>query len=259
MSKCSLVDPKAHRSLTPVNRCYCDNTIRSPGSKASSGCDMTCSGNSTEFCGGPNRLTLYESSSSSPPAVPGIPAGWSNLGCFTDNGGARTLSTQQEVPGGYTNMTIEGCLGVCTNQGYVYGGVEYSQECYCGNAILNGGACADQSSCYMPCKGDTAETCGGPNRLNVYFAESSQSSCAVQPTSSSSSTSSTSISAPVSETVCNKFEHDIVVEYDCVFEYGNIFEHNPVFEYGHTFEYGMASSTSTSTSTGETMHTAWVN
>jgi hypothetical protein len=236
----------SHRPLTRVNRCYCDNTIRSPGSKASSGCDMTCSGNSTEFCGGPNRLTLYESSSPSTPGIPGIPAGWSDLGCFTDNGGARTLGTQQEVPGGYTNMTVERCLGVCANQGYAYGGVEYSQECYCGNAILNGGACADQSSCYMPCKGNTAETCGGPNRLNVYFAGSSQSSCAVRPTPSSSSTSITSSSAPV--LVTSATSSSTISSSSSI-----------VVSSSTTLSSSTIISSSTSTSTGEIMHAPWTD
>lgn len=216
---------------------------------------MTCSGNSTEFCGGPNRLTLYESSSLSSPGVPGIPAGWSDLGCFTDNGGARTLGTQQEVPGGYTNMTIEGCLGVCTNQGYAYGGVEYSQECYCGNAILNGGACADQSSCYMPCKGNTAETCGGPNRLNVYYAGSSQSSCAVRPTSSSTigTSTSSSTSGPVtsatSSTISSFSLSTSTVSLSSI----------TTLPSSTTSPSGTIPSSSTSTSTSEIVHGPWID
>lgn len=167
-------------------RCYCDNAIREPGVFATKGCNMACAGNSSEFCGGSNRLTIYESSEPPPPYSPRSPASWTALGCFTDNAGTRTLGTQQEVPGGYTNMTIEGCLSVCTSQGYTYSGVEYAQECFCGNAILNGGTCAsDQKSCYMPCRGNTAETCGGSNRLNVYHSgsEAPVSSCNSRPTS----------------------------------------------------------------------------
>ncbi len=40
----------------------------------------------------------------------------------------------------------------------------------CGNAIVNrGGPAPDGSSqCNMACKGNAAEICGGPNRLDVY-------------------------------------------------------------------------------------------
>ncbi|KAK6418200.1 hypothetical protein LTR95_017230, partial [Oleoguttula sp. CCFEE 5521] len=157
------------------SECYCDAMIRNSPEVATSGCDMLCAGNATEYCGGSNRIDVYSlNAATTPPTNPAAPpAGWKALGCYTDDAGARTLGTQNEGPGGYLNMTVEGCLGVCQGLGYAFGGLEYSQECYCGGGILNGGACAtDQSTCYMPCRGNTAETCGGPNRLNVYYAGS---------------------------------------------------------------------------------------
>lgn len=65
----------------------------------------------------------------------------------------------------------------------------------CGNAIGNGGSLSPDASslCNMPCKGNTAETCGGSNGLNVYeygasTPTSSISTSALTPTSMSAST-----------------------------------------------------------------------
>ena len=42
-------------------------------------------------------------------------------------------------------------------------------RCWCGDAIVNGGAkLAGESGCNFPCKGNSAETCGGLRTLDVY-------------------------------------------------------------------------------------------
>jgi glucan 1,3-beta-glucosidase len=45
-----------------------------------------------------------------------------------------------------------------------------NREIGCGNAIVNGGGPAPDGNagCNMACKGNSAETCGGGNRLDVY-------------------------------------------------------------------------------------------
>jgi hypothetical protein len=71
----------------------------------------------------------------------------------------------------------------------------------CGNAIVNGGGPAPDGNngCDMDCKGALAETCGGPNRLDVYQYGSSTllstSSESIQPTSTSSSIQPSATSA----------------------------------------------------------------
>ena len=123
-----------------ANECYCDNSLQSGGILTSKGCDMTCAGNSSEYCGGPNRLDLYQTSATTSSSA--VPSGWSSVGCFVDNVSARILTNSEGVQGGYTNMTIENCLGACKNAGYNLAGLEYAQECYCGNQLENGGICA---------------------------------------------------------------------------------------------------------------------
>lgn len=68
-------------------------------------------------------------------------------------------------------MTVELCQSACKSAGYSIAGLEYSQECWCGNSFVNGGVyvSADGASgCTMTCKGNTKEWCGGSNRLSAY-------------------------------------------------------------------------------------------
>ncbi|KAH9958446.1 copper radical oxidase [Russula dissimulans] len=98
-----------------------------------------------------------------------LSSGWTEVGCYTDNVAARTLTSA-----GYTdttNMTVENCVNFCNNQKYSYAGVEYGQECYCGNVISNGGTSASDSDCSFPCTGDAYEDCGAGNRLNLYKSD----------------------------------------------------------------------------------------
>ncbi|PIA82429.1 putative fungistatic metabolite [Cercospora beticola] len=181
--------------LEYANQCFCDTKLQNGATQADDGCDMACAGNSTELCGGSNRLNVYEVTGgpTTEPSPPAIPSGWTSLGCYTDSAGARSLPVGMGVPGDYNNMTIEGCLTACGNEGFSYAGIEYSRECYCANSVHNGGSCAsDQSTCNMKCTGNRGQTCGGPDRLNVYYAgsDSSVRACSAGGGTSSSTTSS---------------------------------------------------------------------
>ena len=47
-------------------------------------------------------------------------------------------------------------------------GLEYSTECYCANEVGGNATKVDGNDCRMACGGDTAQMCGGPDRLSVY-------------------------------------------------------------------------------------------
>ena len=148
--------------------CYCGNQFSNGGAPASdglSGCSMPCNGNSSEWCGGANRLNVYGLGQKST-----IAPLWAPLGCYTDSVQARTLSVGMAVPGGAANLTQENCQAACLAGKYTYSGVEYSQECYCDNSFKNGGGPASDgdAQCNMACNGNPSEVCGGPNRLNVF-------------------------------------------------------------------------------------------
>jgi hypothetical protein len=133
---------------------------------------MGCGGNANEACGGPNRLSVY-TSTGSVTALPvpvtqttGIPGQWTYAGCFSEPNGARMFPYQNI----YTNNnSAVGCLGQCAAFGFPAGGMEFGQECYCGDVSdIATGAPAAQGDCDMPCSGDPIHLCGGPNRLSVY-------------------------------------------------------------------------------------------
>lgn len=62
---------------------------------------------------------------------------------------------------------VEVCVRSCPSFNVLTGAYQYSQECWCGNdpTIL---PTNDPSQCFMPCKGNLTEFCGGPNALNIY-------------------------------------------------------------------------------------------
>ncbi|KAH8821809.1 beta 1,3 exoglucanase [Xylogone sp. PMI_703] len=158
-----------------ADECYCGNALQNGGGPApdgNTGCNMACAGKSSETCGGSNRLTLYShGGSTAPPPPPPPPSGsWKSLGCYTDSVATRTLGNGEAVPGGPTQMTVEACQTVCKAGGWSYAGLEYADECYCDNALRNGGGPAPDGNtgCNMACAGNAAETCGGSNRLNLY-------------------------------------------------------------------------------------------
>ena len=49
-------------------------------------------------------------------------------------------------------------------------GLQFSQECFCGNTYFSAEVDAVPSdACYMPCSGDEGEICGGPWANSVYI------------------------------------------------------------------------------------------
>ena len=108
---------------------------------------MPCSGDSTQTCGGIWANSVYKTG---------------YLGCFTDTpsrdlaGNAQSLSTQ----------TPQQCMTWCGSQGYKYAGVQFGDQCFCGNSFDAYGA---STSCNVPCAGNSGQTCGGAWANSVYL------------------------------------------------------------------------------------------
>jgi hypothetical protein len=126
-----------------ARECWCGPSL--PSQAASDGCNMACTGDATQGCGGPNRLTVYSNPSSGAITNPG-PTGWTSLGCYTDNVSSRSLAVRVNTPDA---LTVSECTSTCGAQGFSFAGVEYAGECWCGNS--NGGVPAS-SGCDMTCK-----------------------------------------------------------------------------------------------------------
>ncbi|PSN72640.1 WSC-domain-containing protein [Corynespora cassiicola Philippines] len=148
-----------------AGECYCGNTLDNDNGPAEDGCDMPCNGNSSQLCGGANRMNLYEFGLDDP--QPAILTGWQPQGCYTDSVAGRALLVGGIVDGAMTNAK---CYAACERQGYTIAGTEYAGECYCDNQFRNdhGPAPDGNELCNMACNGNQTEMCGGPDRLTVY-------------------------------------------------------------------------------------------
>ncbi|GKT49252.1 WSC domain-containing protein [Colletotrichum spaethianum] len=148
------------------SECYCGNFLDKSSSTAPlADCAMTCSGNQYEYCGGGNRLTLYQSDKQvTAPAQPATAGAYTFLGCRTEPAqGGRALDAKATASDKMTNAV---CAAFC--DGYTYFGTEYGGECYCGNTLPATSLEAPASDCSMFCTGSGNEYCGNGNRLSVY-------------------------------------------------------------------------------------------
>lgn len=137
-------------------------------------CQMTCSGNTTEICGGPNLLTTYTRKT---PVVSSTEEysndhnmGFNYYGCVAEPAsGSRLLKT---LLAANDTMTVDMCLRLVQwannvdGAGYQYAGLEYGQECWA--ALKNSSALVTASGCDMGCKGNATQWCGGSSRLDLY-------------------------------------------------------------------------------------------
>ena len=67
---------------------------------------------------------------------------------------------------GGNKMTPSLCNDMC--QGFHFFGVQYYNECFCGNDYGNQGGKAPESECNTPCKGDPSIMCGGGAHSSIY-------------------------------------------------------------------------------------------
>lgn len=96
----------------------------------------------------------------------GLPSVWEYKGCYIDDPNARVLPMR--LPDDPI-LTAQECVSSCYQLGYSVAGLEYRRECFCGNAIYNGGTIApSQSDCNLTCAGNAMEVCGARNRLSTY-------------------------------------------------------------------------------------------
>jgi len=150
--------------LEYYTECYCSNSLDASSVKQATDapCSYACGGDPNEPCGGPALLTVYEDQGRTAPVEPPVVAGFAYKSCWADNPATRSLTgASYKTPG---TMTVELCAARCN--GFSYFGIEFGNECFCGNAL--GAAAAPESECAMLCDGNNGQYCGGPDRLNVY-------------------------------------------------------------------------------------------
>lgn len=125
---------------------------------------MPCQGNATEFCGGPNRLNVYNftgvltvpptppagggggaapAGPPPPPVTAGLPTDWKYFGCYvyvdsnlmkfsathikcSDDAFGRVLA--DELPDN-ANLTVEDCVNSCNAANFTVAGMEFAVQC----------------------------------------------------------------------------------------------------------------------------------
>ncbi|XP_067084046.1 sialate:O-sulfotransferase 2 [Osmerus mordax] len=93
------------------------------------------------------------------------------IGCYVDDIQKRALRGVSFYD--YKKMTVFRCQDNCAERGYLFAGLEFGAECFCGHKIQ--GPNVSDAECNMDCKGES-NTCGGANRLSIYRLELSQES-----------------------------------------------------------------------------------
>jgi hypothetical protein len=135
---------------------------------------MACAGNSSELCGAGDRLTVWSKGNLTVVPVPvipktNLPQNWTYVGCLFDNvTGNRTLPYKLTD----TNNTVANCIAQCQKYGFPAAGVEYGDECYCGDysdVAATGPTIQPDSDCSMPCAGNASALCGAGARLQTYY------------------------------------------------------------------------------------------
>lgn len=152
--------------------CFAGNTIAASSGPGSPNCNMACYGNSSQICGGPNALSMFQNTKyvdAGNKATISVASGsWTYQGCWTDSTSSRALSGYSYSNA--TGMSIEMCASTCAQKGYSWMGSEYAAECYCGSSSGpgNGATKVADTDCAMRCAGDNSEWCGAGNRLTTY-------------------------------------------------------------------------------------------
>jgi hypothetical protein len=160
--------------LQYAGQCFCDSVLHNGAALAATDgtCAMICSGSTTEICGGPNLNSVYANGALTviEPAASqktGLPGSWVFVGCLMDQT-PRSLSVQLILA---TTNQASTCLKACSDYGYNAAGMEYGEECYCGDVsepIAAGAALRPEAECSQVCSGNPNYLCGAGNRLSYY-------------------------------------------------------------------------------------------
>lgn len=157
------------------SECYLGDTINTNSkSLDASKCNMACSGNKQQICGGPSAISLFNNTAYTPRIPLSVQVSNSVLfkyqGCFTDQGNPRTLNAYSI---NQNSNSVDSCAQLCNSKGYSWAGVEYGSECYCSNAGTGSATLKADSECSKPCAANVRQNCGGGMALQVYRASNS--------------------------------------------------------------------------------------
>jgi len=133
-------------------QCFCGN-IGPPSSRFApeKECSTPCAGNKNQMCGATWRMNVYTQ--------------WSGQ-CVVDDG-SRLLDHYISISG----LTPQLCRDQCSAKGFIFAGLQYGGQCFCGNTPPPKSRLAPIKQCSYACSGDKGLKCGGYWRMNVYQSD----------------------------------------------------------------------------------------
>ena len=184
-------------------------------------CTFTCTNDTSQACGGnggyisvfydqsrfaPNNQT-YNTTQPAPPTTVQTVNNYTWIGCYSEGTSGRAL-TGPNVAAPSAGGSVEYCASQCI--GYEYFGVEYYNECYCGNSISNGATLVSNNisamaaaGCTYLCGGNPSEYCGGASRLDMYWMNSTGAPSPSATTANAGTSTSAANSGPTCVTSVN--------------------------------------------------------
>ncbi|XP_002741011.2 sialate:O-sulfotransferase 2-like [Saccoglossus kowalevskii] len=166
--------------------CWCSSTLR-PARVNENGCNMKCSGDPQQMCGGQLYLSVYHITKDQPEnskiinkkedhkEPDGILEGFK--GCIevgdTDNVFLHGFSQTD------SSMSVLGCKSTCVQKKFSIAALTGGNQCHCGHLenTFNYQNPANHSRCNIPCSGFQGHYCGGSNHASLYLTNFEDPRC----------------------------------------------------------------------------------
>lgn len=146
----------AYAGLQSGGQCFAGNAP-ALSKMADAECNMPCSADKSETCGGSWRNSIYATGVTTPKPAPPV-----YQGCYADTPTRELPVTLMAT----SSATLDTCVAAARARNLAYAGLQYGGQCYGGNSP--GKTKVADSECNMPCAANAGETCGGTWRNSVY-------------------------------------------------------------------------------------------
>ncbi|EJD48016.1 hypothetical protein AURDEDRAFT_183752 [Auricularia subglabra TFB-10046 SS5] len=165
-----------YAALRLGTECWCSSNAPKLFNRPRSECTRACSGSPWQTCGGGKSSAVYVNprlAGNRPrgtTAQPRLAGHWDVAhSCVDDPTLGESLLAGTKVFELQNNSPLA-CTTLCAAKGYKLAGVEYSNECMCGQGWRRGAKPAPRPAqeCNMACTGDSRLTCGAGHRVQLY-------------------------------------------------------------------------------------------
>lgn len=164
------------------SECFCGHAVTASRAPEKGLCNMTCSGNRAEICGGAPYISIYQikSPAEDRPLKGGgaykgyheVPTGrgYDFRACVPYRG----TEGKSVFPGGVlieqSSMSAESCIKACQEKKHPLAGMTKGKECHCGHLTgeFDLQDKVDPEKCNSPCPGDENVFCGAEQFVSIY-------------------------------------------------------------------------------------------